>query len=103
VSSQDQVSYDLPELWIIQAVSLLVIWNTVLYSRECSCHAQPGQCPLTPGTMVGGKTYRFCQKHQYRPPQYLLSTGRHFLGVFVYNKSEVEFIHSSNQTEYYRR
>jgi len=38
------------------------------------------------------KTYRSCQKHQPLSLHGLVSTGRHVLGVFVYNKPGVKFL-----------
>jgi hypothetical protein len=32
-----------------------------------------------------------------------LSTGRHFVKCFVYNKPKVKLVHSSSDTEHYRK
>jgi len=37
------------------------------------------------------KTYRSCQKHESLSLHGLVSTGRHLLGFFVYNKRGVKF------------
>ena len=50
-----------------------------------------------------GKTYRSCQKHESLSLHGLLSTGRHLLGFFFYNKPKVKFMHSSNHIEHYRK
>jgi hypothetical protein len=68
----------------------------LLRRMPLNCIAWVETCNNRNDSWEGGGTCRYCQRNKSVLLYGLLSTGRHLLGVFVYNKPKVESMRGSN-------